>query len=315
MKVGEIEILPVLDGVIVSRLPASMPFPDQDSDAWREQHMFRPDGRIESTVGAYLVRAGERVMLCDAGAGREVPGGYSAPQIDVDDDDDPFVVLFGSMGVPRENLQGVADHFREQEIQRGALPESLRALGVDPGDVTDVLCSHLHFDHIGWVSDDGAPWFPNATIRCATADLDHFLADPPEERTTSLVFEAPDAKTRLAPVLDRIETWDGDETLFPGVDVRLAAGHTPGSSVVVLSDGAERAMLLGDMIHCPLELTASEFNLLVDIDADAAARVREAYARELEGAPTLASAAHLPGLRFGRVLPGEARRRWVFESY
>ena len=40
-----------------------------------------------------------------------------------------------------------------------------------------------------------------------------------------------------------------------GVDVRLAPGHTPGSSIVALSDGAARAMLLGVMVHCPLELS------------------------------------------------------------
>jgi glyoxylase-like metal-dependent hydrolase (beta-lactamase superfamily II) len=102
--------------------------------------------------------------------------------------------------------------------------------------------------------------------------------------------------------------------LFPGVDVRLTPGHTPGSSVVVVSDGTDRAMILGDMIHCPLELMDDEFNLLVDVDQEAAIRVRDAYARELEGSDVMASASHFPGLRFGRLLPGEGVRRWVFDA-
>jgi hypothetical protein len=82
--------------------------------------------------------------------------------------------------------------------------------------------------------------------------------------------------------------------------------------VIVLADGSDRALLLGDLIHCPLELMDDDFNLLVDHDQEMANRVREAYARELEGTNVVASAAHFPGLRFGRLLPGEATRRWTF---
>jgi glyoxylase-like metal-dependent hydrolase (beta-lactamase superfamily II) len=208
----------------------------------------------------------------------------------------------------------MSDHFAKTDMAQGDLPASLARAGVRPEDVTDVICSHLHFDHIGWTSAGGAPYFPNATIRCASADLEHFLAEPEEEQFTSFVYQALRASQRLEPVLDRIETWESDTTLFPGVDVRLTPGHTPGSSVVVLSDGDERAMLLGDMIHCPLELMDDDFDLLVDYDQEAAIRVREAYARELEGTDIPISAAHFPGLRFGRLLPGDGVRRWIFDG-
>jgi glyoxylase-like metal-dependent hydrolase (beta-lactamase superfamily II) len=314
LTVGEIEVRPVIDGMIVSQLPASKPLPDPDTDAWRDQHMFRPDGMIESTVGGFLVRTGDRLVLVDAGAGQAIPGGYSPPVVDLDDDEDPFVATFLERGAPREMIGAIADHFSHTQMERGRLPASLAALGVDPAEVTDLVFTHLHFDHIGWASEDGTAFFPNATIHCAAPDLDHFLADPADERTVALVFDTPLAPERLAPVLDRIETWEGDGTLFPGVDVRLTPGHTPGSSVVVLADGDQRAMLLGDMIHCPLELMDDEFDLLVDVDQEAAIRVREAYARELEGSDISVSAAHFPGLQFGRLLPGEGIRRWSFDA-
>ena len=97
-----------------------------------------------------------------------------------------------------------------------------------PAEVTDVLFTHLHFDHIGWASVDGVPTFPNATYRCDRRDWDHFVGSD-------------DAATaQLRPVEDRFEPWDGDVTIAPGVDTRLCAGHTPGSALIVLSSGDQR---------------------------------------------------------------------------
>jgi glyoxylase-like metal-dependent hydrolase (beta-lactamase superfamily II) len=209
-------------------------------------------------------------------------------------------------------VRELAADFGRTHVEQGLLPASLDALGVQAADVTDLVFTHLHFDHIGWASAEGAGYFPNATIRCATADLDHFLAGPDEEAFVSLIYGAIPAAERLGPVLDRIETWDADRTLMPGIDVRLAPGHTPGSSVIVLSDGSAQAMLLGDIVHCPLELMDDDFNMLVDHDQELANRVRAAYARELEGGEIPAAAAHFPGLRFGRLLPSDGTRRWTF---
>jgi glyoxylase-like metal-dependent hydrolase (beta-lactamase superfamily II) len=315
VKIGAIQIDPVLDGRILSRLPSNKPLPEPSSQAWLDQHgMFLEDGRIESTVGGFLVRAGDRLALVDAGSGQPFTDAYTAPVLDVSATDDPIVARLRGYGLSDEHLRRMADDFAQTHIEQGALPASLEALGVRLEDITDLVFTHLHFDHIGWASSGGAAYFPNATIRCAAADLDHFLAEPPEEEFTAWVFQALTAADRLAPVLDRIETWDTDTNLFPGVDVRLASGHTPGSSVVVLSDGGAKGMLLGDMIHCPLELMDDDFDLLVDYDQQAAIRVREAYAHELEGGGVVASASHFPGLQFGRLLPGDGVRRWIFEG-
>jgi len=315
VNVGAVRVDPVLDGRILSRLHGTKPFPEVGSPLWDDlAGMVHEDGMVESTVGAFLVRTADRVVLVDAGSGQAFPGGYWPPPMDVDDPADPFTVMMRANGVGDDDARRIASDFGRIKAEQGGLPASLDELGVAPEDVTDVVATHLHYDHIGWVSDGGRPFFPNATVRCAAADLDHFLAGPADDLFTSFLFRALPAAERLAPVLDHIETWAADGPIAPGIDVRLAPGHTPGSSVVVLSDGDQRALLLGDMVHCPLELQDEDFNLLVDHDQDMANRVREAYARELEGTDVLVSAAHFPGLRFGRLLPGEATRRWTFEA-
>jgi glyoxylase-like metal-dependent hydrolase (beta-lactamase superfamily II) len=314
MKIADITIEPVLDGRILSKQRPTKPFPPAGSPLLDDQAgMVRHDGVVESTLGGFLVRTGDRVALVDAGGGQPFPEGDHVPAIDLADPSDP--VARSLRGLPEETVREiVTDLEATTSIVQGALPASLDALGVRPSDVTDVIFTHLHFDHIGWASAAGAAFFPNATVRCAAADLEYFLAGPSEEQFVIGLFGALSARERLGPVLDRIETWESDRTLLPGIDVRLAAGHTPGSSVVVVSDGAARALLLGDIVHCPLELMDDDFNLLVDHDQELANRVREAYARELEGTDTVAAAAHFPGLRFGRLLSGETARRWTFAA-
>lgn len=195
----------------------------------------------------------------------------------------------------------------------GRLLDSLRVLGADPGDVTDVVLTHLHFDHIGWTTLDGAPVFGNATYRCHAADWEFFCGpDPHDEGPMAAALGAVPAPERLGPAAEHLETWAGDGTLVPGLDVRSAPGHTPGSTVMVVSSGRARALLLGDVVHCPVELVDSDFEFIVDVDPELARRTREAWAREMEGEATIAAAAHFPGLAFGRLLAGEARRQWTF---
>ena len=115
----------------------------------------------------------------------------------------------------------------------------------------------------------------------------------------------------MKPVANRMETWSTDTAVLPGINVRHAPGHTPGSAILVISGGTERAVLMGDAVHCPAELLEEEWNGLGDVDPELARATRNAAAREFEGPGTLMSAAHFPGLAFGRLLMGEGRRRWV----
>ena len=79
--------------------------------------------------------------------------------------------------------------------------------------------------------------------------------------------------------------------------------------ILPVHDGV--ALLLGDVVHCPVELLDDEWEGMSDVDPELALRTRVALARELEGSDVPVAAAHFPGLQFGRVLLGEGKRRWV----
>jgi glyoxylase-like metal-dependent hydrolase (beta-lactamase superfamily II) len=153
--------------------------------------------------------------------------------------------------------------------------------------------------------------FPNAVYRCDQRDWDYWIAGPEDAiRGVPKEFAALQ-KQALAPAADRFSTWANNGAVLPGINVVHAPGHTPGSAIVVISSGNERAMLLGDAVHCPVELLEDEWTGLGDVDPGLARRTRVAMARELEGSGIPAAGAHFPGMNFGRLLKGEGRRRWV----
>ena len=79
----------------------------------------------------------------------------------------------------------------------------------------------------------------------------------------------------------------------------------------MLSSGTARGILLGDVVHCPVELVDDEWGSLGDVDPALARRTKLALAMELEGGDVPVAGAHFPGMRFGRLLPGEGLRSWV----
>ena len=86
-----------------------------------------------------------------------------------------------------------------------------------------------------------------------------------------------------------------------------------GSTIIVVSSKAERALLLGDVVHCPVELLDEEWAGMGDVDPELAKRTRNAMARELEGTDVPAAAAHFPGLQFGKLLAANGKRQWVID--
>lgn len=264
-----------VDGVSDGSLagPPTLLFNKTDED-WRQHARFLDEnGMLTIEMGGFLVRSGERLALVDTGIGPHA---------------DP--------------------------LRTGSFMRSMAALHVEPSDITDVVLTHLHFDHLGWSSDGEHRLFANATYRCHAADWEFFMGSSPFDDSLGISFMGGrPASVLLPPVAERLETWDSDTMIMPGLDVRSAPGHTPGSTVIVLSSGSARAMLLGDVVHCPAELLSDDWEAIFDVDKELARRSREALARELEGTDIRAAGAHFPGLQFGRLLAGVGQRRWVFD--
>jgi glyoxylase-like metal-dependent hydrolase (beta-lactamase superfamily II) len=154
-------------------------------------------------------------------------------------------------------------------------------------DITDVILTHLHADHLCGTMQNGQPTFPNATYRCHIKDWAFFAT---AQSPVSFAKGRPPGD-RLANMIGRLEPWDGEAEILPGIHALPTPGHTPGSTVIVLHSGPERAFMLGDVAHCVVELLEPEWDGLADFDTELAKRTREALARELEGTTRLRSRA------------------------
>jgi len=189
----------------------------------------------------------------------------------------------------------------------GTLLSELAANGVMPEEIDTVFVTHLHVDHCGNVAlpdENGTHHaaFPNATYRWTSAEQSFWSgATGPQ---------APAVHPVMAAVANQYEAADDGQVIAPGVNVIGTPGHTPGHASIVLSSQGKRAFILGDAIACPVQLEESEWSGMGDFDKALARRSQETVLREAEEKEDLLTAAHFPGLTFGRVLTGEGKRYW-----
>lgn len=135
------------------------------------------------------------------------------------------------------------------------LDTSLARVGLTTDDISDVLCTHLHFDHVGGnTSLEGGriiPTFPNADYWVQKENWE--LANSPSEKDQGSFMEADWAVLAENNMVNLV---DGKETFIPGIDIILTYGHTTGQMHPLISDENRTLLYCGDLIpmsaHIPL---------------------------------------------------------------
>jgi glyoxylase-like metal-dependent hydrolase (beta-lactamase superfamily II) len=265
MRVGELRVDAVSDGTFVAR-PSY--FGGHVPPTARPD-LFDRDGSAWLPIGCFLVRGAGRTILVDAGLGPE--------------------------------LQALPDGMW---LVGGQLLTGLRALDVGPGDVTDVICTHFHADHVGWLFDlDGRPVFPAATIWFGAADWAHFVDGDGE---MAAHIESGFRALARTPQLRPLET---DEAVASGVTAVPAPGHTPGHLAVVLDSSGDRLIVLGDAVTCPAQVGEAGWHSMGDVEVELAERSRRALWEQLAHPGTRGVGAHFPELESGFVVDGQWHTR------
>ena len=199
------------------------------------------------------------------------------------------------------------DHLDEDLSGVGTLPDGARVVvaGAAPGDVNQVVFTHLHGDHTGWNIDrtSGKPLFANARYHVPKGDWDHYSAQDPQPESFVRDVQALEA----AGCMNLIE---GEYNVTSSLLAVPTPGHTPGHTSVALTSGGERGFILGDVVLSPIDAEEPDLDTSFDWDHDIARETRRKIIDRLAGDRSLVGASHLPAPGLGHFVRLDNRTKW-----
>lgn len=186
----------------------------------------------------------------------------------------------------------------------GELPDALDAAGLSPDDITHVIFTHAHPDHLWGVLDDfNDPIFTNATHMIGQTEWDYWT-DP---ATVDTIGEARasfavGAARRLAAIEDRIEFFTGGQEVVSGIMAHASNGHTPGHMSFEVRNGSEAVMVVGDaIVNGHLAFARPDWPSGSDQDVEMGIATRLRLLDQLATDKMALVGFHLPGGGLGRV--------------
>lgn len=247
-------------------------YPASNEEGWQNhQDLLDDEGKFITTIGAYIVQIGERIIAVDLGMG-------------------PVTVDFPGFG----------------PFSGGKYLENLAKLGISRFDVTDLVFTHLHLDHVGWTTfeleGERVLTYPNARVLTTAVEWEfwHGGDNPAGPHPTAV----------QKPLEDRIEFVSGGDEIVPGLTVISTPGHTPGHISLLVDSGGERLFLLGDILHGAMQLQEMDWSVAFDTDQAQARQTREQLYPELVRANTLVAANHFSNDVFGYIKPDGDTYAW-----
>jgi glyoxylase-like metal-dependent hydrolase (beta-lactamase superfamily II) len=185
----------------------------------------------------------------------------------------------------------------------GKLVASLQAAGVTPDQITDVLISHGHGDHIAGLADaSGALTFPNATVRLTANE---WTAIQTDRQLAALV-------TAITP---KVETFAPGAQITPGIKAYAIDGHTPGHTGFEIASGDERLLYIADAMHHEVvSVQEPTWTIAFDGDEATAEASRQALLSRAASENLLVYAVHFPYPGIGRIQRREDTFVWVPET-
>ena len=235
-KIGDVAIGRVLDSSLLGENMQGW-FPDFDREAAKaHEHWLCPthydpeSGHFTMPVHSWLLQVADKLVLIDTCMGNH------------------------------KSRPGVF----EMHMLANRYLERMSSMGVHPGDVDYVLCTHLHADHIGWNTylDKGRwiPTFPNATYVLSKTEYESAKQEAANPETPLFIRNA--FEDSIHPVVEsgRACIVDGVYELLNCLTLRPAPGHSPGHFRIELKSQGAVGVFTGDMLHSPIQVPFWEWS-------------------------------------------------------
>lgn len=164
------------------------------------------------------------------------------------------VVLFDT-GLPSESTPAIV----------AAMAEA----GYQPEDVTVLIITHMHPDHIGGIMNGGNPTFPNAKIFTGSVEYNFWSGPGKDNRVGQMVAGM------VTPLVERITFLDDGGSPASGITAMAAFGHTPGHMTYMLESNGQQLLIAADLAnHYVWSLAHPDWEVRFDADKAAAAESR-----------------------------------------
>jgi len=245
---------------------------------WLQPHYATPDGKQRMNFQAFVVKAGDRRIMIDTCVG--------------------------------------ADREREFHIfcnMQTSFLEDIASVGIPAESIDTVLCTHLHFDHVGWntrlVDGQWIPTFPNARYLFERSEYDFWL----KRRDAGDHHDANHLADAIDPIIAAglVDFVPANCDLGDGISLIPTPGHTPGHVSVRFESEGEVAVITGDLMHHPIQLAMPEHAATFDLDRTAGAATRIAFVDRFRDTPTLIIGSHFADPGAGRIVGAGSATRLV----
>ncbi|MCK4204739.1 MBL fold metallo-hydrolase [Brucella pituitosa] len=161
-----------------------------------------------------------------------------------------------------------------REAGQGKLISALEASGYKAGDVSLVVLSHFHPDHIGGLMEDGKPAFANARYAAGQREFD-FWTDPARLESPAKTV-AQMVEKNVKPLAEKTTFIDDGKEVVSGIHAIGAYGHTPGHLAFRVESDGKSLMLISDTAnHSVITLQRPDWHVSFDIDKDMAVETRK----------------------------------------
>jgi glyoxylase-like metal-dependent hydrolase (beta-lactamase superfamily II) len=168
---------------------------------------------------------------------------------------------------------------------------ALAAAGYTPDQVDIVVLTHMHGDHIGGLSTDGTPTFPNARYVTGSTEFDAWSG------TGNEGFD-----TKVQPLAEQMTMIGDGDSVASGITAMAAHGHTPGHMAYMIESDGKQLVLGADFAnHYVWSLAHPDWEVTFDMDKAAAAATRRTMLDMLAADKIPFVGYHMPWPAFGYV--------------
>jgi glyoxylase-like metal-dependent hydrolase (beta-lactamase superfamily II) len=182
----------------------------------------------------------------------------------------------------------------------GKLIENLRQAQIQPSDITAVILTHAHPDHVGGLNGKTGLTFPNARYFISSMEWNFWTGrsvdlpkfEGPAEMKQQMIQTA---QTQLRLIRDRVTRFGTNQEFLPGFTAIPAYGHTPGHVAIRIASGDAVMIHVADTVHInTINLWNPSWKPIFDADREMAATTRQAVLANIARDRTLMFAYHFP---------------------